>query len=169
MVDESVVSFEVRDGAVQHRDLAFGLPEVSPDMVIRTEGTVGMDGALDMLVHLPKMGILLGEGPLAQTLQQHALGVQVRGTLEEPQLSLEGHEEVLGDVISELGLPLLQDPSKLDDLLQQMQQLRQQRLQRRESEGQQRPGLLRRWRDRRRPRDDGAGEPLPQETREGES
>ena len=149
MVDESVVSFRVHDGAVEHRDLAFGLPEVSPDLVIRTAGTVGMDGSLDLLIELPKAGELLGEGPLARTLQQHALRVPVRGTLDAPQLSLEGQGDLLGDVLTELGLPLLQDPSAVNDLLRQMQELRQQRRQRRETDDPDRPGLLRRLRDRR--------------------
>ena len=44
LADESVVSFAVRDGRVEHRDLAFGLPDLGAEFVVRTQGTVGMDG-----------------------------------------------------------------------------------------------------------------------------
>ena len=146
-----MVSFTVHDGRVEHRDLAFGLPDLGPEFVVRTQGTVGMDGTLDLRARLPLAGPWLGDGPVARTLQQHDLSMPIRGTLQAPQISLEGQGETLGRLMQELGLPLLQNEAAVDQMLQQLQQLRQQRRERREAEGgEDGPGLLRRLRERRR-------------------
>ena len=154
LADESVVSFAVRDGRVEHRDLAFGLPDLGAEFVVRTQGTVGMDGTLDLRARLPLAGPWLGDGPVARTLQQHDLSLPIRGTLQVPQISLEGQGETLGRLMQELGMPLLQNEAAVDQLLQQLQQrqeLRQQRREGREAEGaRDGPCLSRRLRERRR-------------------
>jgi hypothetical protein len=160
LADESVVSFRVHDGVVEHEDLAFGLPQVSSELVIRTEGSVGMDGTLNLVAELPAAGDWLGDGPLAQVLQQRGLRLPIRGTLQEPKVSLVEPGGSWVDVLSEMGGPALEDPEIVTDVLQQLRELRQQRRERleqqREEEVEQsddssRPGLLQRLRQRRRP------------------
>lgn len=150
LADESVISFCVQDARVEHRDLAFGLPDVSPELVIRTQGSVGMDGSLDLLAELPLSGPWLGDGPLGRSLRNQVLPVKIAGTLQAPQISLDGQGKVLGRLMTELGVPLLQDDEAVDQMLQQLRDLREQRRQRREAEGPEGPGLLQRLRERRR-------------------
>ena len=53
LADETEVSFRVHDRIVEHQNLAFGLPEVSPRLVIHTEGAVHLDGQLDLIAKFP--------------------------------------------------------------------------------------------------------------------
>ncbi len=161
LADNSVVSFRVHDGVVEHEDLAFGLPQVSPQLVIRTHGSVGMDGTLNLVAELPAAGNWLGDGPLARVLQQQGVRLPIRGTLQAPKVSLVEEGESWTDVLSKIGGPALEDPAVVTDLLQQLQELRQQRRERLEqqreeeeveqSEDPARPGILQRLRQRRRP------------------
>lgn len=106
IADEATVRFELRDGRVFHEGLAFGLPEVSPDLVIRTSGTVGLDETVDLLVEIPLPLNLLTDGPIARRLSERPLTLRVSGTLADPKVRLPDGEGVL----KELASRLLNDP-----------------------------------------------------------
>ncbi len=88
LTDQSEIHFFVRDGRVFHEGLAFGLPEISPELQIRTQGSVGMDRSLDMLVEVPIPLDLIHDGPILRMLSERPLRLHVRGTLDKPVLAL---------------------------------------------------------------------------------
>ncbi len=101
LAQNSIVEFRVADGRVEHRDLAFGLPSINPDLVITTNGTVGMDSSLDLVATLPPIGEWLGDGPIGQAMRSQRLSLPVTGTLDDPQVSVDGHQQIVGSLLNQ--------------------------------------------------------------------
>ncbi|HUY35995.1 MAG TPA: hypothetical protein VMV69_24870 [Pirellulales bacterium] len=83
---ESVVTFELLDGRVHHRDLEFSLPPLR----VRTHGSVGFDESLDMLAEIR---VVLPEGitsalPTARALTEKTLLIPIIGTLSKPRIDV---------------------------------------------------------------------------------
>jgi hypothetical protein len=76
VVENAEVLFEVRDGRIHHKDLRFGFPDISKDLLIRSYGSVGYDGTLDLTLDVPS--ILVGKKTLP------AVRMRVTGTIEKP-------------------------------------------------------------------------------------
>ena len=104
----------VADGRVEHRDLAFGLPGINPDLVITTNGTVGMDSSLDLVATLPPIGEWLGDGLIGQAMRSQRLSLPVTGTLDDPQVSVDGHQQIVGSLLNQL-VPGLNADQLLND------------------------------------------------------
>lgn len=102
IAEESNIRFRVRDRRVWHEGLAFGLPEVSPDLVIRTSGSVGIDESLDLNVEVPIPLNLFFDGPLAQRIGSGPFTLHVAGTLDEPKLELPRDGNPLGGLLGGL-------------------------------------------------------------------
>ena len=114
LAQNSIVEFHVADGRVEHRDLAFGLPEINPDLVITTNGTVGMDSSLDLVATLPPIGEWLGDGLIGQAMRSQRLSLPVTGTLDDPQVSVDGHQQIVGSLLNQL-VPGLNADQLLND------------------------------------------------------
>lgn len=95
VVDDSAVRFELRDRRVYHEGLAFGLPEVSPSLIIRTSGTVGLDKSLDLRVDVPVLVDLAFSGPIAQRFSGKTIQLAVTGTLDDPKISMPPEKSAL--------------------------------------------------------------------------
>jgi hypothetical protein len=102
IAEESSVRFRVRDRRVWHEGLAFGLPEFSSDLLIRTSGSVGIDESLDLIVDVPIPLDTLFDGPLAQQIGSRRLKLHVTGTLAEPKLGLPRDNDLLGGLLGGL-------------------------------------------------------------------
>jgi hypothetical protein len=76
---ETTVPFSLADGRIHHRDLKFTLRNVT----LRSQGSVGLDQTLDLLVEveLPEIG---GDRPLLQALRK--VSIPIGGTLEHPTI-----------------------------------------------------------------------------------
>ncbi|MDG2385349.1 MAG: hypothetical protein P8N76_27005 [Pirellulaceae bacterium] len=181
LAQDSIVKFQVADGRVTHQDLAFGLPGLSPHLVVTTAGSVGMDSTLDLIATLPPVGEWMGEGLLGQVMRTNRLTLPVTGTLEKPKVSLAGHQQIVGSLLEQVAPGLAGEqsvsPETVDETLNQVGEavgdllgvLRERREQRRESraaeaagdqqtgsdlepaESELLPGILDRIRERRRP------------------
>jgi hypothetical protein len=92
VADDSLVQFQLRDRRVYHEGLAFGLPEISPTLVIQTSGSVGLDKTLDLQVQIPVVLDLALSGPLAQRISGKSIHLAVTGTLDDPKVSLPPEE-----------------------------------------------------------------------------
>ena len=76
------VRFEVRDGRLYHEGLKLGFPDISPDLVGTSRGTVGLDKSLDLTLEIPRV---LANGmidPAAEKLGP--VRFQVTGTFDRP-------------------------------------------------------------------------------------
>jgi hypothetical protein len=52
---DAEIPFQVRDGRLHHGDLRVGFPDIDPELVIRSHGSIGMDETLDLFVELPRL------------------------------------------------------------------------------------------------------------------
>lgn len=161
LADNSAVEFVVANGVVSHRGLAFGLPEISDELVIKTHGTVGFDKRLDLEAKVPLPFHLLGDGAIAQALGSETLYIPITGTLDEPEMRFDSDGQ-LANLIGKVANPLISGETSVEDLLSGLRQWRDMRRAHRATEtdagvddqaddqenaG---PGLFERFRNRRR-------------------
>jgi len=106
IADQSHVEFQLVDGRVWHKGLAFGFPLAKPGqrLDLRSSGAVGLrDKALDLKLELPIPGDLPQERPLLASLAGRTLAVRIGGALGAPQVNFDGTlRNTAGDVVTEL-------------------------------------------------------------------
>jgi hypothetical protein len=81
VVQDAEIRFQVRDGRMFHEGLRFGLPDIDPELVVTSRGSVGLDGSLDLNLELPRLRKEKREpeGPIQ---------CRITGTLTNPQVIL---------------------------------------------------------------------------------
>ena len=74
------IHFEFRKGRLFQEGLQIGFPDLSPDLLCRVSGSVGLDRSLDLILQVPAM--------LAGTPQNESdeLRFKVTGTVDEPKV-----------------------------------------------------------------------------------
>jgi len=82
LAEGSVVQFALAEGRIHHRDLQFGLGE----MTVRTHGSVGLDQSLELVAEIPIPTGLLPRRPLAEALKGRTLKLPITGTLSRPEI-----------------------------------------------------------------------------------
>lgn len=116
-MDNAEISFEVRDGRVWHEGLEFGLPKVSPDLVVQTSGSVSFQDEVDITIDIPLPLHLLSDGPVADAIRDTSLQLAVTGTLKEPQVEM-ADQDFVTDLISTIGNRLSEEEQPLQSMLQ---------------------------------------------------
>ena len=81
VVENAEVGFRVRDGRIHHEDMRFGFPDISPDLLIRSRGSVGYDKTLDLQLDIP--ALLLDKGK-PQVKKTDPVRLRVTGTIDKP-------------------------------------------------------------------------------------
>ena len=75
---DAKIHFELRDGRLFQEGLEVGFPDLSPDLVCRSSGSVGLDRSLDLILHVP--AVLAGK----QDGDSDEIRFRVTGTIDEP-------------------------------------------------------------------------------------
>jgi len=88
IADSADIHFYIKNHRVYHDGLVFGLPAMSPDLVIRTRGSVGFDESLDLTVDIPGLRRLVGARAGQQVSNTGRVEISVRGTLAQPEITL---------------------------------------------------------------------------------
>jgi hypothetical protein len=131
VAEESVVQFSMAGRRVSHEGLTFGTPQVT----LRTQGSVGLDQSLDLLAEIAVHPVV-DSTPLQSPLLKDPFQVPIHGTLTHPRVDIRqaGREllqNLVGDVLKmklpdgqNLGAELgKQDPlapgGAIDELLKQ--------------------------------------------------
>lgn len=81
LIENTPIKFELREGRIFHTGLRFGLPDISPDLMVSSQGSVGIDESLDLTLVVPQ--ILTGEEKTTGD-QIKPVTLRVRGTILEP-------------------------------------------------------------------------------------
>jgi hypothetical protein len=83
VVNNAAVRFQARDGRMYHDGLQIGFPDISPQLVVRSSGSVGLDKTLDLAFEVPRPDTEKnkGKGPVA---------CHVTGNLAKPQATIKG-------------------------------------------------------------------------------
>ena len=161
LADESKISFHVRDGLVWHDGVEFGLPRVSPDLVVRSAGSVSFDEQIDLTVEIPTPLHLIADGAFAKALMGRSLVLKSTGTLEKPEVAVDS-DAFVGELLNGLSDQMENGERPLQDLangirgaIGRFQRDKPKELEDGEAAGEvTSPGLLERLRQRR---EEGAG------------
>jgi hypothetical protein len=81
LVEDSEIHFQMRDGRVHHDGQRLGFPEIDPELVISSSGSIGIDETLDLYLEMPRLRKhKRDKGPLR---------CHVTGTIHEPKITLQ--------------------------------------------------------------------------------
>lgn len=86
-----------------------GLVMDSGQLSIRTQGSVGGDGSLDMIVELAFRGDLAGQTPVITKLLQTPLVIPLRGTVHRPQFDAGHIDSILGRIVENTAEAVITD------------------------------------------------------------
>lgn len=86
LASNSSIEFEMADGGVYHHNVVFGLPDVSPDMYLRSEGFIGFDQSINLAIEVPLTFKTNSGKPLIERLHGQSLKFAIKGTIEKPKL-----------------------------------------------------------------------------------
>jgi hypothetical protein len=81
LVADSQIHFQVRDGRLHHHGQRIGFPEIDPELVISSRGSIGIDETLDLYLEMPRLR--------KHKRDQGPLHFHVTGTLREPQIAMQ--------------------------------------------------------------------------------
>jgi hypothetical protein len=81
LVEESEIQFQVRDGRLHHDGQRIGFPEIDPEFVITSRGSIGIDETLDLHLEIPRLR--------KHNRDKGPLQCHVTGTLHEPQIAFQ--------------------------------------------------------------------------------
>lgn len=81
-IRDQQVNFRVVDGRVHHENIEFQVG----DIIMRTQGSVGLDETLAITLQIPVQDAWLTKEPLLANLKGQSLQVPVGGTLKRPQI-----------------------------------------------------------------------------------
>jgi hypothetical protein len=79
-VEESKIRFQVRDGRVYHDGLRIGFPEIDPELVVTSRGSISFDETLDLHLDLPRLR--------KEELHKGPLQCHVTGTISQPKIAI---------------------------------------------------------------------------------
>jgi translocation and assembly module TamB len=113
LATDNVVSFQVSNGRVHHRDLELRFPDVT----VRTSGWVGMDGSLALVAEMPIPPKWVGGSKLAALLKGRTVKLPINGTLSNPKLDEQAVRSAINEFTREAGKELLRDD--LEDRVRQ--------------------------------------------------
>ena len=55
IVEDAEVRFQVREGRMHHEGLRIGFPDIAPDLLVSSRGSVGLDHSLDIVLEVPRI------------------------------------------------------------------------------------------------------------------
>jgi hypothetical protein len=85
VVQNDEVRFRMRDGRMEHEGLRFGFPDISPELLISSRGSVGFDKTLDFVLEVPSIFINRTTGQV--TRGSTPVRLRVTGTLDNPTVT----------------------------------------------------------------------------------
>lgn len=86
-----------------------GLVMDSGQLVLKSQGSVGQDGSLDMRLEVALRGDLVGQTPVLGTLFRTPLLVPLKGTVQKPQFDAAAMDAILGRIVENTAEAVLKD------------------------------------------------------------
>ena len=86
-----------------------GLVMDSGQLVVKSQGSVGQDGSLDMRLEVALRGDLVGQTPVLGRLFRTPLVVPLKGTVEKPQFDAAAMDSILGRIVENTAEAVIKD------------------------------------------------------------
>jgi hypothetical protein len=96
---ESVVPVRMASGRIYHSNLEL----VFPELTIRTSGSVGVDGSLDLVAEMPVPPKWLGNSKAAKALANRTIRLLIRGTTASPKIDEHALRSTMTQIAREVG------------------------------------------------------------------
>ncbi len=115
IVRPAVVPIRVTNGRVYHKDLELAFP----NLVVRTHGSVGMDGSLALVAEMPIPPKWVGNNRISKALANQTIRLPIAGTLQRPQLDRRALRDASADFARKMARDLLREGirNRLKDLI----------------------------------------------------
>ena len=94
-IRDQQVNFRVQNGRVYHENMEFQVG----DVVMRSQGSVGLDETLALTLQIPIQDAWIAKEPLLGGLKGQSLQVPVTGTLKRPQMDQRAIANLSGQLI----------------------------------------------------------------------
>jgi hypothetical protein len=88
LAQDTEIRFRVHDGRLHHEGLRIGFPDIHPDLVVASRGSVGLDKSLDLHVDLPRLD-------KTQRTAKAPSRCRITGTIDNPKITVEDASLVL--------------------------------------------------------------------------
>ncbi|MFO0865301.1 MAG: hypothetical protein U0744_11745 [Gemmataceae bacterium] len=96
LIRENQISIRVAKGRVYHENLELVFPD---NFNLKTEGSVGMDGSLDLRIDMPIPSKLVGGLRLPDNFAKMRVKVPVTGTVEKPRIDPRAMQDVVAQIL----------------------------------------------------------------------
>jgi hypothetical protein len=83
VVKNAEIRFQLRDGRMHHEGLELGFPDISPNLLVRSSGSVGLDRSLDLVLEMPRILLKTKDRPDDKA---EKIRFRVTGTIEKPNV-----------------------------------------------------------------------------------
>ena len=83
LVKDAEIHFQLRDGRMHYEGLRIGFPEIDPNLVVSSSGSIGMDQSLDLRLELPRLR--KDKQKESGTIKCH-----ITGTVSDPKIAIQG-------------------------------------------------------------------------------
>lgn len=81
VVKNADVSFEVKEERLFHEGLRIGFPDISPELLVTSRGSVGLDKSLDLVLEMPAVLAKVAEGTPSDLVR-----FRITGTIDSPNV-----------------------------------------------------------------------------------
>jgi hypothetical protein len=88
LVADAEIPFRLRDGRLFHDGLRIGFPDIDPELVVGSRGSIGLDETVDLYVELPRLDKALRK-------EKSPARCRVTGTVGNPRIAVEDGSLVL--------------------------------------------------------------------------
>jgi hypothetical protein len=80
LVADAEIHFQLRDGRLRHYGYRIGFPEIDPELVVSSRGSIGVDGTLNLYLEMPRLR--------KQKRDKSPFKCHVTGTIHEPTIAI---------------------------------------------------------------------------------
>ncbi len=103
-VNRQQVDFQLVQGRIHHRNLELHVG----DVVVRSQGSVGLDQTLSLLAEVPLRDQWLGKERLLEGLRGQTVKIPVQGTLGQPQIDSHGIAQLMRENVGDTAERVIQ-------------------------------------------------------------
>jgi hypothetical protein len=83
LAQDAEIRFQARAGQLYHEALRLGLPDMAPDLLASSRGSVGLDQELDLVLEIPRVVVKLKLVP-ADAKATGWIRIRVTGSIDKP-------------------------------------------------------------------------------------
>jgi hypothetical protein len=85
VIEDAEVRFQFAQGRLHHVGLRLGLPDIDPELLVSSRGSVGLDHSLNIVLEVPRIVSPLMKEPVDP--KSAPVRLRMTGTIEKPMVT----------------------------------------------------------------------------------